>query len=173
MSKVENKEIIADLLQRVSSGPDNCPEFLLHTLRPLNSQEFVFPSKLECPVDTEISKHSMYNEGDPAVIEFYAIRIRHVPSDLPAVLSKSLAAFINQGAMLSWYVFEFEHEEDEIFLLGLWGNESVYGLCTSNQLPELALSKIDRQQARWMDTLRKAINGLYTLHPQLQEYSSK
>lgn len=81
-------------------------EFLLYAVRPRDDPPFRPPALSQWPEDTRIHTFWLQDEPWPIVIELFEMRALRLPEAYDNALALALAELMQQGATLSWYMFD-------------------------------------------------------------------
>jgi hypothetical protein len=141
-------------------------EFLLYGLRTDNSAPFYGPSIARWPKDTAVTDFWLKDDPWPVVVELFEIHTPTLPEQYQERLSSALLELTEQGATLSWFMFDGGFGGVTHFFTP-WEVEQTYGIAIPRQGAKLAISQSSRTDLSWAKLLAEASEYLYRKHPDL------
>lgn len=103
------------------------------------------------------------------VVDLFEIRAPGLPNDLESALANALA---EQGAMLSWFMFEGAFGDIGELFATRWDAEQTYGIALETTEPEVRLCEADRTDPDWLRSIQCAAAKLYSAWPELRSSRS-
>lgn len=143
-------------------------EVLLYSIRVKNTKAFTEPNLDKWPIGTTYEHFSLHDDPWPVTIELFEIYTPSLPENCELLLRNHLSESVNQGSLLSWYMFDCTFGSiADLFIP--WLSEGTYGIAGPNHQPVLAISKSSRQKPEWHQLLEEAATHLYAKYPSLKE----
>jgi hypothetical protein len=142
-------------------------QFLLYAMRARNVPELEMPDLSTWPLGARSKRFLLNDEPWPIMIDLFERETPALPKNFPAILGEELTMLVEQGAVISWFMFEGAFGDIRRLFLPEQ-SETIYGIAWPGQPAMLAITQEARQHARWHDLLTVAAKYLEARYPNIR-----